>query len=85
MAELFAHPELAPVWRLAHWVYSQPVDLQLFSSAGVVLRYITAARGPLRGTFFDLLGCPPEVDAAKAAGGPEVEAISLTDDVGSSY
>ena len=76
MAELFSHPTLAPVWRLAHWVYSQPVDLQLFSSAGVFLRFITAARGPLQGepfsTFLYCLTTKPLVDAAKAAGRPGV-------------
>ena len=57
MTELFSHPTLAPVWRLAHWVYSQPVDLQLFSSAGVFLRFITAARGPLQGEPFSTFVC----------------------------
>ena len=47
MTQLFAHPTLASIWRLAHWVYSQPVDLHLFSSAGVFIRFITAACGPL--------------------------------------
>ena len=85
ITQLFAHPSLAPVWRLAHWVYSQPVDLQLFSSAGVFLRYITAACGPLQGepfsTFLYCLATKPVIDAAKLAGGPGVDVIALTDDV----
>ena len=85
LRELFAHPTLAPVWRLAHWVYSQPVDLQLFSSSGVFMRYITAACGPLQGepfsSFLYCLTTKPLIDAAKAAGGPDVDVIALTDDV----
>ena len=85
MRELFAHPALAPVWRLAHWVYSQPVELQLFSSDGVFRRFITAACGPLQGepfsSFLYCLATKPLIDAAKAAGGPGVDVIALTDDV----
>ena len=83
--ELFSHPALAPVWRLAHWVYSQPVQLQLFSSTGDFLRFITASCGPLQGEpFSNFLYCltvKPLIDEAKRIGGPDVQVVALTDDV----
>jgi hypothetical protein len=85
LAELFSHAELAPIWRLAHWVYSQPVQLQLFSSSGDFLRFVTAACGPLQGepfsSFLYCLTVKPLIDDAKIAGGPEVRVVALTDDV----
>ena len=85
LTQLFSHPTLAPVWRLAHWVYSQPVDLQVFSSSGDFLRFIPAACGPLQGepfsTFLYCLTTKPLITEAKLAGGPDVEVIALTDDV----
>ena len=85
LTQLFSQPALAPVWRLAHWVYSQPVDLQLFSSNGDFLRFITSACGPLQGepfsSFLYCLATKPLIDEAKIAGGPDVKAIALTDDV----
>ena len=48
-------------------------------------RYIRAACGPLQGepfsAFLYCLATKPLIDEAKAAGGPGVEAIALTDDV----
>jgi hypothetical protein len=85
LTQLFSHAALAPIWRLAHWVYSQPVDLQLFSSTGDFLRYVTAFCGPLQGepfsSFLYCLTTKPMIDDAKLAGGPEVDVIAITDDV----
>jgi len=85
LAQLFSHAELAPIWRLAHWVYSQPVQLQLFSSTGDFLRFLTAACGPLQGepfsSFLYCLTVKPLIDDAKLAGGSEVRVVALTDDV----
>jgi hypothetical protein len=85
LTQLFSHPTLAPIWRLAHWVYSQPIDLQLFSSNGDFLRFVTAACGPLQGEPFSILlyclATKPLIDEAKAAGGPDVKVVALTDDV----
>jgi hypothetical protein len=85
LRELFSHRELAPVWRLAHWVYNQPVQLQLFSSNGEFLRFLVSACGPLQGepfsTFLYCLTLKPLIDEAKLAGGPDVQVVALTDDV----
>jgi hypothetical protein len=85
LTALFSHPALAPVWRLAHWVYNQPVQLQLFSSTGQFLRFLTASCGPLQGepfsTFLYCLTVKPLIDEAKRVGGPDVQVVALTDDV----
>jgi len=82
---LFAQPRLSSLWRLAHWVYSQPVPVLLLDNAGFLIRTLLSQSGCLQGEpLSSLLFClavKPSIDTAKLAGGPDVKAIAITDDV----
>jgi hypothetical protein len=82
---LFAKPELAPIWRLTHWIYAQPVNLHLYNSEGTFLRYLVSDCGALQGepfsSFLFCLATKSVIDEAKLAGGPEVGVVAITDDV----
>jgi hypothetical protein len=85
MRELYSHRELAPIWRLANFCYSQPVNLHLYDNDRNFLRFIESLCGPLQGEpFSQLLYClttKPLTDESKIAGGPDVKVIAITDDV----
>ena len=85
LRSLYSQPRLAPLWRIAHWTYSQPVPLLLLDNAGFVMRTLFSHTGCLQGEpLSSLLFClslKPAIDTAKLAGGPDVKAVAITDDV----
>lgn len=85
MRQLFSHPTLSPIWRLAHWVYKQPIRLHLYDNNKDLIRFIDSSCGSLQGEpFSSLLYCltvKPLIEEAKAAGGTEVKVVSITDDL----
>jgi hypothetical protein len=82
---LYNQPRLAPLWRIAHWTYSQPVPLLLLDNTGFLIRTLTSQTGCLQGEpLSSLLFClalKPAIDAAKLTGGPDVKVVAITDDV----
>src|SRR6185312_13773503 len=85
LRSLFEQPRLAPLWRVAHWAYSQPIPLVLFDSTGAPLHTFRAETGCLQGEpLSSLLFClaiKPLLEAAKQVAGPDVKIVAVTDDV----
>src|ERR1700759_1890658 len=51
---LFDHPELAPVWRIAHWAYSSSSSLLVFEK-GKYKTTIKSSQGVKQGDVFGLI------------------------------
>ena len=85
LQNLYSQRRLAPIFRLVDWAYHNPSDLFIFDKDGCLVDQILSSQGvrqgdPLASLLF-CLSIKTAIDAAKLAGGPDVKAVAIMDDV----
>jgi hypothetical protein len=85
LEELYSHPRLAPLFRIADWSYSRPTKLLAFNQRGELVDTMYSSEGVHQGdTLASLMFClalKPVIDKAKLDGGPDVTVVADADDV----